>query len=298
MGMENVYRAVVLPRGTRARNCEWDVDSIGIGAVAGYKANNRRGVVNRNVVTNRKKVVFYWVEREPMEEVSVSCDIKGVRCTQKIDVNVEGPTLLQYDSTTAGTKIMNFDTIFTRFGFGNIPGPPFGIEWEARVKGAKTWSGKLCFVQEVGVDYMRKLWVRPGGDYGLQITTAGEEVLDTTFAYGGTVFDIQAMEQTVTVSHDDTPGFLIPTTSWDKLTAKGRFFTYLMFKPESGLKTIWVPVGYLYWTWEGTATRLGTTWTVTEDKSLSNPIGRASWVFPEWEKNFTQFRRRWRRYSE
>jgi hypothetical protein len=61
---------------------------------------------------------------------------------------------------------------------------------------------------------------------------------------------------------------------------------YLMFKP-AGVKSQWVPIQYVEWSWKGTATFANGAWTLTgANQSMQAP--RDTTNHPIWEKNFAK----------
>ena len=86
-----------------------------------------------------------------------------------------------------------------------------------------------------------------------------------------------------TSATDDSPGTPLSDDLKVK-TVSDTFTMWLMFKP-SNTDSIWVPLRSINWSWSGTATRSGTTWTLTSPGDTPNPSSSTTTTFPTWVGN-------------
>jgi hypothetical protein len=134
------------------------------------------------------------------------------------------------------------------------------------------------------------------GHIGNQNTGANVYVLDTTQLntipqYNDTngVVTIPAGQSTTWALNDDP--YLGLTSNYSSVTANENFQTYFMYQPPTA-GAIWVTLGVISWSWGGTATTDGSSWSASATSFSPSPAGATvmytnSNALPQWSTNIT-----------
>lgn len=175
-----------------------------------------------------------------------------------------------------------------------------GIEWKSvsvTVPAPFTPGGSACFVQLITADRHRYRHLAQGSSSPDHFDYVFADYLDVAFPYpfpppgqwslpgSGGFSDSPVMDLTWMPGPPDTGG-----NNWYQVKAEDSFETWLMFKPPAvqGQPTVWVPMKFFTWTWNGVADKSSSTnnWSVTSGTgSATQPTNTTT--HPEWQHRST-----------
>jgi hypothetical protein len=113
----------------------------------------------------------------------------------------------------------------------------------------------------------------------------GNTVLHTCGLDGSFPYPLDADATSVNLKTSDSPGVFLPQTATAASTDYGAIM-WLMFQPSgtSG-NPIWVPLRKVSWSWSASATKSGSTWSITSHNDPHNLSASETSDFPQWTVN-------------
>jgi len=283
VGSKMHLKTKIEPSGLTADDYKWTVPEK---LVEGYDKTDLGNGRSKAEVDEMEKedfenstITFYWVDGADGRDVSVSCTIEGVPCTDTVQFNVKRPTTSNSDIISDG----DIEVTGLKLHYGSLTIPGFG--WDIIVHGVG-FPGEIKFTQVMAADVQRTKI-----DNSTESWKVPEWWLDVADPYAGKQESLTPGFGSQVLSMVDAPAIPLPA-DYKKMDNKfEKFKTYLMFKPD-GTDSIWVPLKIVLWAWDAIAesTDEGTTWTETSEGEFPSPgppIDFPTIQFPEWDDTKT-----------
>lgn len=250
----------VLPEDDLAEGIQWTVPGT---RLANYVANSSTGTVTPLSNLTDASVTYYWVDGADGRQVTLSLTVFGMPVTNTATFNVKRPTASI--TTSTGSVVVGTGWGDTEMSFGADPSH-HGIDFSRSITIPSGFSGSTQYVQIATPFHRRQLnsgaWER--------FTGSG---LDTTYPYGDLSPGVTA----------DSPAEHL-NSALLQASADDTFEMWLMFQP-TGTGSIWVPLRKVTWSWSGTTSRSGITWTLNSSSHSTNPSDADSTTHPQWTRN-------------
>ena len=232
--------------------------------VGGYTRGSKAEVKPTDFT--KSSTTFFWTTLGTKNVTYTLTRKNGQTGTAKATFEAQGPT-----GANVTTKLGNVQIIAnSRLSFGNIqtaaaPGITF-----TETAGASPKPGHFVWAQLVDFDTFLE-YLSAGG----KLTCSFGAGLDNTFPY-----DTGA-------STNDSPGSGLQAI-WNKAYQQNRFRMFLMWQSSTS-GSIPVPLGYVSWSWSGTAVQNMTThvWSLQIGSTKSASAFHAGSDFPLWTKVLT-----------
>ena len=241
-------------------NGSWSVSGVNVG---GFETGATGGSLL--VATSGTNVLFYWVT--PGAETA-TYTVNGLAVL--VNFNVAGPA----NTGTAVTNIQN--TTITpenppRLALG-FPGP--GISFHSSATPPPGYNGNMQYVQII--NSLTDVFGYPDGTH----STCTGSGLDTSYPY-------PFSNPPANTDTNDRPSLNLVSNVYSSESVSQSFTMYLMWQP-SLQNAIFVPLGYVSWSWGGLATFDSGSgiWNLNNGNQGFNPY-QATTTYPQWSQVYT-----------
>jgi hypothetical protein len=261
---------------TNFTNCTWTVPGI---TVAGWNSTITQAVVIPFTNRNSGAIRYYWVDGHAPATVECRIAIGGMTFNLRTHFTVIRPfNYLTSTSASAGVTVDSLYLVVPALHFGDSRSRAAGVagmvfSYDAQVAGGQ-WT--LC---QVVASTMNRVRQTSGQWWRLAATN----VLDEVFPFTDT---------------NDSPGVWLesqpfntpPNAPLDYAIAHDVYSTTLMFMPAVG-NAIWVPIRQVTWSWRGSASWAGGTWSLVPGSAshTPNPGSSETTLHPTWTNNVQSY---------